>query len=46
MLAFDSNDRTKSDLVVAFINGLVCAAEPVNKPNKVLTPLIRVYENN
>lgn len=45
MLTFDPYDRTKSDLVVAFINGLVCAMETVNLPKKIKEPLIPVYEN-
>jgi len=45
MLLFDPNDRTKSDLVVAFLNGLVCAAEPSLTPKKMNTPLIKFYEN-
>ena len=46
MLLFDPESRTKSDLVVAFINGLVCATETVNRPNKIKEPLVRIYHNN
>ena len=45
MLQFDPYDRTKSDLVVAFINGLVCCQETVYKPKPKSSPLIAVYEN-
>ena len=45
-LLFDPNDRTKSDLVVAFINGLVCAAEPEYKPKAQKEPLIRTFKRS
>lgn len=45
LLEFDPADRTKSDLVVAFINGLVCASETVNIPQRKAYPLIEVYNN-
>jgi len=43
MLLFDANNRTKSDLVVAFINGLVCASQTVYLPKPPKDPLIKVY---
>lgn len=46
MLDFDPGDRTKSDLVVSFINGLVCAAETTVKPQKQKESLVKEYANN
>lgn len=44
-LKFDPKDRTKSDLVVAFINGLVGLQEPIITPPVPKTPLIRIIPN-
>lgn len=45
LLEFDPDDRTKSDLVVAFLIGLVCASQPTVKPETPKTPLIKIYPN-
>lgn len=45
MLPFDPNDRTKSDLVVAFINGIVCATETTVKSEPLPKPLVKTYAN-
>lgn len=42
-LRFDPKDRTKSDLVVAFINALVGCQERVIKPKPPKNPLISIY---
>jgi hypothetical protein len=43
MLVFEAEKRTEYDAVVAAMITLCCALEPVNRPNKISAPLIKIY---
>lgn len=43
MLVFEAEKRTEYDAVVAAMIALCCALEPVNKPNKIAAPILKIY---
>lgn len=43
MLVFEAEKRTEYDAVVAAMITLCCALEPVNKPNKIAAPIVKIY---
>lgn len=43
MLVFEAEKRTEYDAVVAAMIALCCALEPVNKPNKIAAPIVKIY---
>lgn len=43
MLVFEAEKRTEYDAVVAAMITLCCALEPVNKPNKISEPIVKIY---
>ena len=46
MLMFEADNRTKSDAVIAAMIALCCALEPMNSPNKISEPIIKVYQKD